>query len=119
MAWSTSDRKDSLPANWVQLRAQILHRAGGRCESRKRDGTRCWDKAVAVDHVLAHSEGGTDDPSNLAAICEWHHKIKSSAEGGRGYQKRMAKLRASIRREPETHKLIPKSQAVPRAHKGF
>lgn len=120
MAWSTSDRRESLPANWPQLRAEVLARAGGRCEARNRDGRRCWDrKANQVDHVRPHAEGGTDDLSNLQLLCEWHHNRKSSAEGGRSYQQNMAKLRASIRREPETHKLIPKSEAVPRARKGF
>lgn len=120
MAWSTSNRKDSLPANWVHLRSQVLHAAGGRCEVVKRNGHRCHDKAVAVDHIIPHSEGGSDDFSNLQAICEWHHAKKSSAEGGRAFQQNMAKLRASIRREPERHPgKVDAGKVVPRANRGF
>lgn len=120
MAWETSDRKAFLPDNWTQLRASILARAGGRCEVIKKNGRRCFDKPNAVDHIIPHAEGGTDEVANLQAICPWHHQKKSSAEGGRGSQRSYAKMRESVLREPEKHPgLIDKSEAVPRANRGF
>jgi hypothetical protein len=48
-------------------------------------GERCKDPAVDVDHIINnddHSYFGPGDPrNNLQAICDWHHKKKSGAEG--------------------------------------
>ncbi|MFE9828490.1 HNH endonuclease [Streptomyces halstedii] len=52
-----------------------------------------------MDHVIPDSLGGTDDMSNLAAICTYHHRIKSSSEGGTA----AALTRVSIHRKPPTH----------------
>ena len=120
MAWETSERRKALPPDWPKLRARVLYEAGGRCESLWKNGRRCTDKAVAVDHVIPHAEGGTDDRHNLKAICEWHHAKKSSAEGARANAIRLAKLRKSIQREPEKHPgSISFQDATPRANRGF
>ncbi len=39
--------------------------------------------ATAVDHILLKAQGGTDDPANLAAICDPCHRSKTSAEAAR------------------------------------
>lgn len=118
--WANSDRRETLPANWKALRQVVLNRAKNRCESVHKSGRRCWDKAVAVDHVVPHCEGGGDELENLAAICQWHHNRKSSAEGGRAEAARIAAVKKDIRREPEKHPgLIAPDNAKPREHRGF
>lgn len=39
--------------------------------------------AVAVDHILAKAEGGTDEEQNLQAICKRCHKLKTEMESKR------------------------------------
>lgn len=58
----------------------------------KRDGYVCQpckraDRvtlATEVDHVIPQAEGGTDQDTNLQAICEACHKTKTAAETARG-----------------------------------
>jgi 5-methylcytosine-specific restriction protein A len=69
-------------SKWDKLRARILYRDGGLCQTCKREGR--IRPATQVDHVVAVSNGGTDDEANLAAICTPCHKTKTKAEGGRG-----------------------------------
>lgn len=71
---------------------------GGRPWRRKRDAAMARDKfmcqpcqragritlADEVDHIIPQAEGGTDDPSNLQAICEGCHVEKTKAEAARG-----------------------------------
>ncbi len=78
MAWENSNRRDELPADWQQRRAAVEARAGGRCEARRRDGSRCWDKGTDCDHK---DRGNNHDLDNLQWLCTWHHARKSSAEG--------------------------------------
>ena len=40
--------------------------------------------ATQVDHVIPQAEGGTDEESNLQAICEPCHQAKTKAEAARG-----------------------------------
>jgi 5-methylcytosine-specific restriction enzyme A len=119
VAWETSDRKSTLPPDWPQRRQVVLRRAEGRCEVRKKDGRRCWDKAKDVDHKVPHSEGGSDDYFNLQAICEWHHKKKSSAEGGRAFQAADAERRKLLKRTPEKHPGVIEGEPRPTKYKGF
>ena len=94
MAWEGSDRASRLPANWPQLRAIVKRRAGGRCEERMRDGSRCRDRGTECDHVVPGDDHSLD---NLRWICDWHHARKSSAEGN------AARRRPTARRSPEPH----------------
>jgi len=48
------------------LRYDILKRAGGRCEA---CGISAELKALEVDHIVPRNKGGTDDLSNLQALC--------------------------------------------------
>lgn len=88
MAWNTSQRRDELPPDWQLIRIRILRRDGYRCQARDSRGIKCSHPANQVDHITPHSRGGTDDDSNLQALCRWHHAQKSSAEGraARTYQ---------------------------------
>ncbi|WP_430517304.1 HNH endonuclease [Glutamicibacter creatinolyticus] len=120
MAWSTSSRREELPDNWPELRSIVIHRASGRCEARHKSGRRCWDKGTDVDHIRPHAEGGSDELSNLQLLCQWHHGRKSSAEGGRGFQRNYQKLKALTVREAEKHPgVVDAAVAVPRANRGF
>ena len=83
MNWSTSDRKASLPPGWERTRRRILARDDYRCTVIRTDTEkRCNEPATDVDHVVPHSEGGSEADSNLASSCRWHHARKSSSEGG-------------------------------------
>lgn len=40
-------------------------------------------KATHADHVIPAMDGGSDDPSNLQALCPPHHEAKTAREAGR------------------------------------
>jgi 5-methylcytosine-specific restriction endonuclease McrA len=42
----------------------------------------CGQPASDVDHRLSRRRGGTDDWSNLQALCHRHHSAKTAAEDG-------------------------------------
>lgn len=97
--WAGSTRKSRLPADWPNRRRRILKRDGGRCTAIRIDtGQRCGELATDVDHIVPDFEGGGDEDSNLASLCEWHHDRKSSAEGGRAAAAR--RKAAKKRRHP-------------------
>lgn len=82
----THHKRGSMPA---QRRARIFHDKGGRCHKcgRKLGPADDWD----VDHILALENGGTDDDSNLAPICDWCHTDKTSDDHATaGHGRRMA-----------------------------
>ncbi|MCY1533414.1 HNH endonuclease [compost metagenome] len=67
---------------------------GGRPWRRKRDAVLLRDQytcqvcdkvtdELEVDHITPLARGGSDDMSNLRAICVPCHKIKTAREGGR------------------------------------
>lgn len=72
---------------WDKLRIRILTRDKYLCQACIRQGRSTV--ASQVDHIKPKSQGGTDDPGNLAAICHPCHKVKtareSSTAGGGGY----------------------------------
>ncbi|MFE3711485.1 HNH endonuclease [Streptomyces scopuliridis] len=80
MAWDSSTRRASLPPDWPVIRVRILTRDQGKC-TWMHEGKRCGWKATDVDHIVPHSQGGTDHDSNLTSLCSWHHRRKSAAEG--------------------------------------
>jgi 5-methylcytosine-specific restriction protein A len=57
-------------------RAEIFAASGGQCAkcTRKLFTGDDWD----IDHVIALSRGGTNEPSNLAVLCSWCHDDKSA-----------------------------------------
>ena len=48
------------------LRYDIFRRAKGRCEA---CGVSAEERALEIDHIVPRNKGGTDDPSNLQALC--------------------------------------------------
>lgn len=82
MAWSTSRRKQSLPADWPQRSRFVLDRDGHRCQHVRYDtGRKCGAYANQCDHK-DQSRSWDHSYANLQALCEHHHSVKSSSEGG-------------------------------------
>lgn len=97
-------RVESLPAR-VQTMAQAAptygHGRGGRPWRRKREAVLKRDRylcqpcqragliteATEVDHLVNLAEGGTDDDTNLQAICTECHQEKTQAEAQRGVRR--------------------------------
>ncbi|BDI23537.1 hypothetical protein L3i23_23130 [Herbiconiux sp. L3-i23] len=78
--WKGSNRRAQLPTDWPQIRAAILDRDSHRCQHVRTDtGQRCLRPARQVDHYVP---GNDHRPSNLRALCDWHHNQKSGREGG-------------------------------------
>ncbi len=42
----------------------------------------CHKGATDVDHIVSRSKGGTDDDSNLMALCHSHHSHKTATKDG-------------------------------------
>jgi 5-methylcytosine-specific restriction enzyme A len=82
--WKGSNRRALLPTNWTtEIVPRILTRDHHRCQWLRYDtGRRCLRTARDVDHVIPHSQGGTDHDSNLQALCQYHHRLKTGREGG-------------------------------------
>jgi 5-methylcytosine-specific restriction enzyme A len=80
MAWEGSDRRNRLPADWKKIRRQILKRDGFACQWRTGPMSVCGETGNEVDHIRP---GDDHSPANLRVLCNWHHKKKSSSEGGR------------------------------------
>lgn len=55
--------RDPVPGS---LRWRVISRALGRCEA---CGVSSAERALEVDHIVARSRGGSNDPSNLQALC--------------------------------------------------
>jgi len=85
MPWESSRRRKD-PPGWGKLRQQIINRAQGQCEhipqvtEAEQTGQRCPFPGRDVDHIINTANGGSDDPSNLQLLCEWHHKQKTQQE---------------------------------------
>lgn len=68
--------------DWQVLRKAILSRDHGLCQV-------CWAAEVVtvareVDHIVSKKLGGSNEPSNLQAICTPCHKIKTQTEAAHG-----------------------------------
>jgi 5-methylcytosine-specific restriction protein A len=84
-AWAPSRRGTSSQrgygAAWQRLRLVILERDQHLCQTCMAEGR--VTVATQVDHIKPKFEGGTDDESNLQAICSECHDAKSKREGQR------------------------------------
>lgn len=72
---------------WRRKRDRILARDCYQCQHCKRLGF--VTIADEVDHIVNAAKGGTDDDSNLEAICSDCHKRKTQQESG-SYRERQA-----------------------------
>ena len=58
-------------------RAQVLQRAGNRCEHHLLWLLRCpVTKGLEVDHIHPHSRGGSTTVSNGQVLCKEHNRLK-------------------------------------------
>ena len=96
--WQSSTRRDRLPADWTKRRKRILKRDQHACQTPDSLGEKCREPATEVDHIRPGDDHGDH---NLEAICTWHHKAKSSSEGGAARAKAQAKIDQSYRRTEE------------------
>lgn len=67
---------------WRRIRESILQRDQRLCQTCRREGR--LTLATQVDHIVPKARGGTDDQTNLEAICGPHHETKTRAEARRG-----------------------------------
>jgi 5-methylcytosine-specific restriction protein A len=91
--WEGSTRRRRLPNDWQRRRQDVLRRDNHSCRWTD-DGQRCGAPATEVDHIRRDEGDGQD---NLRALCTWHHRRKSSAEGN------ASRTRLTSRRPPEAH----------------
>lgn len=99
MAWENSNRRSRLPKDWSRIQKRILRRDHYMCQVKLDSGEICGAYSFQVDHIIA---GDDHRDSNLRAICDWHHKAKSSSEGGVARAKRRRAASAKFIRE-ESH----------------
>ncbi len=73
-AWQRTDpsSKHRYGSHWQEIRVRVL-REQPSCEI-------CGKRATDVDHVRAVADGGSDDRSNLRALCHPCHKRVTSEQ---------------------------------------
>jgi 5-methylcytosine-specific restriction protein A len=76
---SQGRRSTPLPGGWTRIRRRILRRDSHRCQWPLTTGP-CGDPATDVDHKTPAWLGGTDDDTNLWALCGYHHDTKTARE---------------------------------------
>jgi 5-methylcytosine-specific restriction endonuclease McrA len=95
--WTSSRRKDGLPWNWNKIRVDVFRIKGRFCVQVREDtGLPCGAPATDVDHIVP---GPDHSIANLRPLCNWHHRHKSSAEGGQARAAMLAKKKPE-RRSP-------------------
>lgn len=87
MPWAhDSARKAELPSDWQRIRLRVLRKARYLCKHTDDRGViDCTSPANQVDHIVP---GNDHSEANLRALCEAHHKAKSSREGVEAREKR-------------------------------
>ncbi len=64
--------KGKRSAGWHRSRQWCIDRAHGLCEAQA--SVACTGRAEHVHHILLRSQGGSDDPANLLAVCHRCHR---------------------------------------------
>lgn len=66
------------------VRDAVIRRDGGRCTFVDRNGERCTETiALQVDHVRPRALGGSNNTSNLRAMCPAHNRLLAERTFGR------------------------------------
>jgi 5-methylcytosine-specific restriction protein A len=71
-------RKQDRPSSgweWGSIRKKVLRRDANLCQV-----PGCSAHATEVDHIIPRHQGGTDELTNLRAMCSDHHRTKSEQE---------------------------------------
>ena len=68
-----SDKKRRQMKAYAESVAVIVQRSGGHCEA-DTFSPYCSGVGTEAHHIVRRSQGGTDDPSNLAWICSFCHR---------------------------------------------
>lgn len=90
MTWSSSDRRERLPANWQDIRRQVRLRAHGRCEAEEHAPGCCGDGSDA-DHKTPGDDHRLENLQWLSAPC---HRAKTTREAtARNQARKQARLR--------------------------
>lgn len=69
---------------WRRLREEILKRDDYLCQCEECQALGRVRPGNEVDHIVPRSQGGKDDPSNLRAINDECHKLKTRRESQPG-----------------------------------
>lgn len=83
MAWSSSNRRERLPADWPKRVSATKRRAGGRCEGISLNGEPRWhaEQCPGLGRECDHDKRGDNhDLSNLRWLSTECHKRKTWAE---------------------------------------
>lgn len=96
MAWSTSDRRQRLPANWATLRRQTRDRAHGLCQAKQHD-PHCDGTGTDADHS---TPGDTHRLENLQWLSAPCHRAKTARETAARNRQTAALKRRPVERHP-------------------
>jgi 5-methylcytosine-specific restriction endonuclease McrA len=78
-SWGSSTRRPTTTAAYQRLRLWVFAEQDYLCA-----WPGCGRLAVELDHIVAVSDGGGDEPENLQGLCVEHHRAKTQAESRRG-----------------------------------
>ncbi len=67
---------------WTKTRNAVMQRDAGLCQACKRAAV--VTPATLVDHIVNKARGGTDEPTNLQALCNPCHVAKTASEAHAG-----------------------------------
>lgn len=84
-AWDhggTTRHQQGYGTAWNKVRAVVLARDTYLCQPCLAKSPPRPTQATEVDHILGKAKGGTDDPSNLQAICRSCHRDKTIRDRG-------------------------------------
>lgn len=85
MSWHRTSRHErGYGTRWDRIRTQAMKRDTYLCQPCLQHGRTAV--ATEVDHITPKAGGGTDDLSNLQAICSDCHKAKTARENGRDWR---------------------------------
>lgn len=91
-AWANRPKRNhgAYSGDWPQIRAQVLRRDWYRCQIQ---GPGCDGHGVEADHIVAVSEGGSNDLDNLRSACVPCHRRRTGQQGHQAMKRAAAQRR--------------------------
>ncbi len=87
---------------WARIQRECLRLADGRCAG---GWYGCLGVAVVADHITPRYKGGTDDQSNLRALCDpCHDRVTAEQAQERAKEEREKKKKERQGRHPGIRK---------------